>query len=207
MSDQATTTVSLRRRTAVGSRAARRLRRSGVVPGVLYGAGREALAVEIGVRELRHLLTEEATVLEVELEGDRSPAVIKEVQRDPVKGDPIHIDLMRVQLDRPIHAVVPLELVGGEEAPGVKEGGILEQIIREVTVEGLPTAIPAALEVDVSKLGIGDNLTVADLIAPAGVKVLTETPDAIVATITPPRLPGGGGGGAAAEGEAGGEEG
>jgi len=207
MSDQATTTVSLRRRTAVGSRAARRLRRSGVVPGVLYGAGREALAVEIGARELRHLLTEEATVLEVELEGDRSPAVIKEVQRDPVKGDPIHIDLMRVQLDRPIHAVVPLELVGGEEAPGVKEGGILEQIIREVTVEGLPTAIPAALEVDVSKLGIGDNLTVADLIAPAGVKVLTETPDAIVATITPPRLPGGGGGGAAAEGEAGGEEG
>jgi large subunit ribosomal protein L25 len=207
MSDQATTTVSLRRRTAVGSRATRRLRRSGVVPGVLYGAGREALAVEIGARELRHLLTEEATVLEVELEGDRSPAVIKEVQRDPVKGDPIHIDLMRVQLDRPIHAVVPLELVGGEEAPGVKEGGILEQIIREVTVEGLPTAIPAALEVDVSKLGIGDNLTVADLIAPAGVKVLTETPDAIVATITPPRLPGGGGGGAAAEGEAGGEEG
>jgi len=208
MNDSATITVTLSRREALGSRAARRLRRAGQVPAILYGAGEEPAAVQIGARELRRLLGEEATVVEVELEGRRSPAVIKEVQRDPVKGDPIHVDLMRVKLDQPIHAVVPLELVGGEEAPGVKEGGILEQIIREVTVEGLPTAIPPALEVDVSGLGIGDNLTVGELAPPEGVTVITETPEAIVATITPPRLPGGGqAGGEPTEEEGGGEEG
>ncbi len=94
--------------------------------------------------------------------GKATPVVLKETQRDPVRGETVHVDLLRVRLDQAIHAVVPLELTGTEDAPGVKEGGVLEQITRELNVEALPTAIPESIVHDVGEMQIGDTIALAD---------------------------------------------
>ena len=137
------TKLDVTSRAAEGSRAARRLRRSGRVPGVLYGGGGESVGFDVDARELRLALASSGAVLDLSIDGEKAtPVVLKEAQRDPVRGETVHVDLLRVRLDEAIHAVVPLELTGAEDAPGVKEGGVLEQITRELNVEALPTAIP-----------------------------------------------------------------
>src|ERR1700692_3970768 len=141
---------------AGGSRTARRLRRSGRVPGVVYGGGGEAVSFDTDARELRLALASSGAVLDLSVDGDKgTPVVLKEAQRDPVRGQTIHVDLLRVRLDEAIHAIVPLELTGIEESPGVKEGGVLEQITRELNLEALPTDIPEAIAHDVGEMAIG----------------------------------------------------
>jgi large subunit ribosomal protein L25 len=104
-------------------------------------------------------LAKSGAVLDLSIDGAKAtPVVLKEAQRDPVRGETVHIDLLRVRLDQAIHAVVPLELEGTDDAPGVKEGGILEQIIRELNVEALPTAIPESIVYDVGEMQIGDTI-------------------------------------------------
>jgi large subunit ribosomal protein L25 len=100
----------------------------------------------------------------------------------------VHVDLLRVRLDRPIHATVILELTGAEEAPGVKEGGVLEQITRELTIEALPTAIPDSIVHDVSTLEINDTVTLSAVSPPSGVTLLDDLEETVIATLTPPRL-------------------
>ena len=142
----ASTKLDVRSRDADGSRAARRLRRSGRVPGVLYGGGGDSLGFDVDARDLRLALARSGAVLDLSVDGGKAtPVVLKEAQRDPVRGQTMHIDLLRVRLDEAIHAVVPLELDGVDDAPGVKEGGVLEQITRELNVEALPTAIPESI--------------------------------------------------------------
>src|SRR5215210_2497984 len=137
------TTLSLSARPAEGSRAARRLRREGRVPGVLYGTGAEPQAFAVDARELRNRLQHGGAVVEVSLEGaNPSPVLIKDLQRHPVRGEVTHVDLLRVRMDQTIHTTVQLELTGGDDAPGVKEGGILSQELRELNLEALPGAIP-----------------------------------------------------------------
>ncbi len=113
--------------------------------------------------------------------------VVKELVRHPVSGEALHIDLLRVRLDRAIQATVALELAGAEDAPGAKEGGVLEHITREVTVEALPGDIPDALEHDVSEMQIGDTLLLEAVRPPASVTLIGD-PETVVATLTPPRL-------------------
>src|SRR5450631_3901623 len=128
-----TTKLDVTSRSAAGSRAARRLRRSGRVPGVLYGGGGESLGFDADARELRLALAASGAVLDLSVDGSKAtPVVLKEAQRDPVRGQTVHVDMLRVRLDEAIHAVVPLELLGVDESPGVKEGGVLEQITREL---------------------------------------------------------------------------
>jgi large subunit ribosomal protein L25 len=100
----------------------------------------------------------------------------------------MHVDLLRVNLDVAIHAVVPLELTGGEDAPGVKEGGVLEQITRELNIEALPTAIPESITHDVSRMEINDTITLTELTPPAGITLLDDPEETVIATLTPPRL-------------------
>jgi large subunit ribosomal protein L25 len=172
-----------------GSRAARRLRRAGRVPGVLYGGDGEPLSFDVDARELRLALAAVGAVLDLSVDGAQpTPVVLKEAQRHPVRGDIVHIDLLRVRLDRAIHAVVPLELAGVDDAPGVREGGILEHLVREVNVEALPTTIPESIVHDVSAMQIGDTLTLAALTPPDGVTLLDDLHDTVFATLTPPRL-------------------
>lgn len=183
-----TTKLPISPREPEGSRATRRLRRSGRVPGILYGGDAEPLAFSVDARELRHALAASGAVLEV-TDGDHSsPAILKSAHYHPVRGETMHVDLLRVNLNVAIHAVVPLELTGGEDAPGVKEGGVLEQITRELNIEALPTAIPESITHDVSRMQINDTITLTELTPPAGITLLDDLEETVVATLTPPRL-------------------
>jgi len=184
-----TTKLDVRSRDAGGSRTARRLRRSRRVPGVLYGGGGEPVSFDTDARELRLALASAGAVLDLSVDGKKAtPVVLKEAQRDPVRGQTIHVDLLRVRLDEAIHAVVPLELGGVEDAPGVKEGGVLEQITRELNVEALPTAIPESIVHEVGEMEIGETIGLSAVSIPDGVTLLDDIEETVVATLSPPRL-------------------
>jgi large subunit ribosomal protein L25 len=173
-----------------GSRATRRLRREGFVPGVVYGHGGEARPFQVPARELRHILSEGHTLLDLELDGSKAvPVVIKEQQHHPVRGDVLHVDCLEVRLDEEIQAEVPIELEGTDQAPGVREGGVLEHVTREVTVEALPTEIPERITVDVSEMEINDTINLDSVTMPSDVKLMAEEPEEItIATLSPPRV-------------------
>jgi large subunit ribosomal protein L25 len=183
-----TTKLSISPREISNSRATRRLRRSGQVPGILYGGGADALPFAVDERELRHALAARGAVVELEHDGSATPAVLKDAQRHPVRGQTLHVDFLRVRLDVAIHAVVALELVGADDAPGTKEGGVLEHVTREVNIEALPTDIPERLELDVSQMEVNDTLFLSSVTAPAKVTILDDVEETVVATLTPPRL-------------------
>jgi large subunit ribosomal protein L25 len=175
-------------REEAGSAVARRLRADGLVPGVLYGAGKKAHPFAVEERELRRVLTGEHglhAILDVVFDGQKAAhhAVLKEYQLDPVRPRLLHIDLHEVRLDQAIQTQVAVEPVG--ESPGVKEGGVLTLVLREVNVEALPMEVPDRLDLDISAMTIGDSLRIADIVAPSGATLLDD-PDAVVVTVTPP---------------------
>ena len=186
--DRATLKVS--NRDTFGSRATRRLRREGLVPGVVYGQGGEARPFQVSARDLRILLTEGHTLLDLELDASKAvPVVIKEQQHHPVRGDVLHLDCLEVRLDEAIEAEVAIELEGADQAPGVREGGVLEHVTREVTVEALPTEIPERITVDVSEMDINDTINLASVAVPSGVKLMADDLEEItIATLSPPRV-------------------
>ncbi len=173
-------------RSILGSAESRRLRRQGLIPGVLYGR-EEPVAISIPERALRTALTGAGgtnAVLDVEIEGGKSHAsVLKEYQLDSVRGTITHVDLQEVRLDQPIHATVSLHLVG--EAAGTKEGGVLTQVVNELNVEALPLEVPALVEFDVSELHIGDSAHLSQVVLPEGVTLLDDA-DAVLASVTQP---------------------
>jgi large subunit ribosomal protein L25 len=188
MATSATTALSVARRDPAGSRAARRLRREGQIPGVVYGGGDDPISFQVGSRELRQALAHAGAVLDLSIDGaGPTPVVVKELTRHPVNGETVHVDFLRVRLDQAIQATVVLDLAGVDDAPGVKEGGVLEHVTRELTVEALPTAIPDSIQHDVSDMQIGDTLTLEAVAAPSGVTLLDD-PETVIATLTPPRL-------------------
>jgi large subunit ribosomal protein L25 len=183
-----TTTLTVAPRTADGSRANRRLRRSGLVPGVVYGGEGEPIAFQVDARILRQALAHGGAVITLTVEGEaETPVVLKDQQRHPVTGATLHVDLLRVDLRQRIAATVVLELTGVEDAPGVKAGGVLEQVTRELNVEALPAEIPDAIALDVSHAEIGDTITLDAVTAPADVTLLDDA-ETVVVTVTPPRL-------------------
>jgi large subunit ribosomal protein L25 len=180
--------LNVQSRESRGSAASRRLRSDGLIPGVLYGNGGQAHPFSIEERELRRVLTGDHglhAILDVVLEGSQKAhhAVLKEYQLDPTRARLLHIDLQEVRLDQAIQTAVVVELVG--ESAGVKEGGVLSQVRREVHVEALPMDVPEHLELDVTAMMIGDTLRISDLRVPSGVKVLDD-PETVLATVTPP---------------------
>jgi large subunit ribosomal protein L25 len=180
--------LSVATREPSGSRGARRLRREGNVPGIVYGGGSDPVTFQVEARALRLALQHAGAVLDLSIDGQSpSPVVVKELIRHPVGGEAVHLDLLRVRLDQAIQATVALELIGSDDAPGVKEGGVLEHVTREVTVEALPNDIPDRLEFDVSTMDIGDTAMFPELTAPANVKLIGDE-ETVIATLTPPRL-------------------
>jgi large subunit ribosomal protein L25 len=182
------TTLNVEPRGAAHSRATRRLRREGRVPGVLYGMGAEPQAFSADARELRLALAGHGAVLDVALDGSTTSAVLKDSHRDPVRGDVLHVDLLRVDLNKPIEAQVAIHLVGGDDAPGVKEGGVLEHVTREITVEALPNDIPEFIEHDVSHMEMLGTELLSAVTAPAGVTFKDDLEETVVASVTPPRV-------------------
>jgi large subunit ribosomal protein L25 len=175
--------VSAKNRADRGKNAARRLRRQGLVPGVVYGGKGENLAVAVDPKALQKVLRSEAgrnTILKLDISGHGAAnAILKSWQVDPVNESFLHADFYRIAMDVAIRVTVPIHAVG--EARGVKvDGGILELVIREIEVECLPGDIPERIDVDVSDLGINQSLRVSDLSVPAKVKVLEGADQVVV---------------------------
>jgi large subunit ribosomal protein L25 len=186
----ARTTLNVDPRADFGSRNARRMRREGLVPGVVYSGGSEATPFQVSERDVRSVIAEGAALFDLSIDGAKArPVVIKEQQLHPVRGTLRHIDLQEVRLDEAIQAEVAIELEGVEDAPGVKASGVLEHVTREVTVEALPTEIPDKITVDVSAMEINDTLQLSVVTPPNGVTFVVEDPEEVtIATLAPPRV-------------------
>lgn len=183
-------TLSAQRRVETGSRPARRMRREGLVPAVVYGRGLDVIEVAVSARELYRALHTEAganALIEVEVDnGDTVLAVAREVQRHPVRGEVTHLDFIKVSLDVAIEAEVSIEYIG---IPiGVAdEDGIVETIENSVMIEALPTAIPSSIALDISELSVGDTLKIADLPDVDGVSYIDD-PERPLVTVLIPRI-------------------
>jgi large subunit ribosomal protein L25 len=176
-------------RDVTGSRAARRLRKTGLIPGVLYGHGKEATMIAVDPHVLRTALSTGAgthAVLAVTFEGHKRThnAIVKEMELDPVKSTVTHIDLQEIRLDETIETTVAVHFEG--EAVGVKSGGMLDESTREVTVRGLVTAIPEHLVLDISEMDINDTAKVGDLVVPEGLEIVDD-PEQVLCSVLPPR--------------------
>ena len=178
--------LEVRERERRGSRDARRLRREGMIPGVLYGNGKESFAISVPERELRRVLTGAGglhAILDVVLEGEKTThaSILKDYQQDPIRGHISHVDLHEVRLDQPIQASVTVQLIG--EPAGAKEGGVLSQVQREINVEALPMEIPEHIDLDVSGMAIGDTLRLIDLAPLEGVTYLDNPEETVLASV------------------------
>jgi large subunit ribosomal protein L25 len=179
-------TLDVEPREVEGSRATRRLRRAGFVPGVVYGGGEDCRAFRADAHSIERLLHSGAAVFDLKLDGKAIPVIVKDQQLHPVRSDLMHIDMLRVNLNEAIATTVRIEVHGAEDAPGVKEGGVLEQVTRELNIEALPGDIPEQVDVDVSGLEAAATLTLADVPAPEGVTFLDDPAETVIATITIP---------------------
>jgi large subunit ribosomal protein L25 len=181
--------LEVQKRETRGSAAARRLRRDGLIPGVLYGRGNSPHPFCVPERDLRKALTGPAglhAILDVVLDGQKTThaSILKDYQADVITGRLAHIDLQEVRLDQPIHAQVVIELVG--EAQGSIEGGVLSQVTREINIEALPLEVPERIEVDVTSMEMGDTLRLIDVAVPDGVTFLDDPEETVIATVTVP---------------------
>jgi large subunit ribosomal protein L25 len=174
-------------REATGKGIARRLRAAGRIPAVVYGRGVESKAISVDPNGLQRLLQSGGagmnTLIELSMDGETRTVLVKELQRDPVRGRPLHSDFYLVELDKTVEVSVPIRLLGRPE--GVELGGILDQPLREIELECLPRAIPESVDLDVSGLEVGDSIHVRDLELPEGVSVRTDVNLAVASVITP----------------------
>jgi large subunit ribosomal protein L25 len=181
--------IVVHKRDVTGTRAAKRLRRSGLIPGVLYGHGKDAVLIAVEPHLLREALGTSAgthAVLNVTFEGQKRShhAIVKDMTLDRVKNTVIHIDLQEIRLDETIETSVAVHFEG--ESKGVKAGGMLDESTREVTIKGVVTAIPEHLVLDIAELDINDTAKVSDLLVPEGIEVLDD-PDEVLCSVLPPR--------------------
>src|SRR3954454_23293825 len=180
-------TIDVKVREQFGSRVSRRLRRSGQVPGVVYGTpDGKCVGFAAEARELRRILVGAGALIDLNVDGEARPVIVKDTQQHPVRGELMHIDFLQVRLDEKIQTTVALHAEGGEEAPGVKEGGVLELPTHELNIEALPTAIPDAITVDVSGLGMTETMHLSAISPPEGVTFLDDPEETIIATIVIP---------------------
>ena len=181
--------LEVRERDETGSRRSRRLRADGLIPGVLYGKD-HARAIVVPERDLRTVMTGLSglhAILDVVIEGHSTvhPSILAEYQQDPIRGTISHIDLREVRLDQAINATVTVQLIG--EPVGVKSGGMLSLVARELHVEALPADVPEHIEVDVTRLEVGDVLRLEDLPAIDKVTILDDPHETVIATVSVPR--------------------
>ncbi|HLG09178.1 MAG TPA: 50S ribosomal protein L25 [Gaiellaceae bacterium] len=181
--------LEVQEREDLGSRRSRRLRAQGLIPGVLYGKG-HSRAIVVSERELRTAMTGPSglhAILDVVLEGQKTvhPSILADYEQDPIRGTISHIDLREVRLDQAINAIVTVQLVG--ESVGVKAGGVLSLVTRELHVEALPANVPEHIDLDISALEVGDVLRLADIPPIEGVTFLDDPHETVIATVSMPR--------------------
>ena len=168
--------VVARPRTALGTNASRRLRRSGHIPAILYGGDKDPVPLSLEENRIRKQIENEAFaahVLTVKVEGEESQAVLKFVHRDPATDRVIHMDFQRISASSEIHMHVPLHFVNEEDCPGKRAGGIVTHLLVEVEVGCLPKDLPEYIEVDMASLDVGDSVHLSELVLPPGVHIMT----------------------------------
>ena len=165
-----------------GSSYSRNLRAEGQIPGVIYGKGREPLALSINEKEIKKVVGKNS-LIDLSFGQETASVVLKDLQRDPLRGNPIHFDFQEVDLKQRITITVPIHLEG--TPAGIKEGGILQQTLREVDLECLPTEMPNYLRVDISHLKVGESLHVQELTVPENLTILTSPEEVVVTIVTP----------------------
>lgn len=178
--------LSAQQRTQLGNGPTRRLRREGLIPGIIYQPGAPSLTLAVDARELRRALADggRTGVIDLTLADDKTrPVLVKDWQLDPVRGDVTHIDFQEVDLKQEVTTTVALTLVGNPV--GVRDGGVLDQTMREVEVSALPDSLPDQIELDVTELQINSSVSVADLAAPAGVTIVSD-PETVIASVVAP---------------------
>jgi len=183
--------IIVKNREENGSANARRLRREGRVPGVIYRDGAAARSVSLPKHQFQQMLhhhTSEHVMIQIQIEGGKEEAVLlKEVQRNSISGDVVHVDLQEVAMDKKLHVEVPIELVG--EAEGVKnQGGVLDHLLHEIEISCFPADIPESIKVDVSAMKLGDILTVKDVKIDASKITFLMDKDAGVASVSLPKV-------------------
>ena len=175
------------KRTEHGKNASRRIRRTGCVPAILYGEGAAGASLILDKKDIVKILKSESgenTIFKIALDGGETDVMIKALQIDPVSDELLHADLIKIAMDKAIRVSVPLELLG--EPVGVKtEGGFVDFMTRSVEIECLPADIPDSIRIDISGLHLHQSLKIADLVPPAGVKLMGE-PSAVVVLIQVP---------------------
>lgn len=173
-------------RDGTGKGAARKLRAAGRIPAVVYGHGIDPMHVTVDAKDLFHVLHTDAgmnVLVDLRVDSDHMLAMPREIQRDHIRGTFIHIDFLRIARDEKITVEVPIHLIG--ESHGVKEGGVVEHHLWNVQVECLPQDVPSSIDADISALGIGDSLKVAELSTPANSVILTSPEETVVAVVPP----------------------
>jgi large subunit ribosomal protein L25 len=188
MADAKRPQLSVQDRPEQGSRPSRRLRRAGFVPGIVYGGGDgECKPFKVDAHDLRGALHAHSAVIDLKIGDDKPiPVMVKDQQLHPVRSDVMHVDLVQVNLREKVQAPVMVELTGVDDAPGVKGGGVIEQVTRELNVEALPTDVPEFITVDVSHLEAAATMTLSEVTAPEGVEFLDDPAETVIATITVP---------------------
>jgi len=187
MADQKRPSLDVEDRPERGTRAAKRLRREGYVPGVVYGGGSgDCTSFKVNALALRHVLVDGAALIDLKVGGKTRPVIVKDRHQHPVRDELLHIDLLEVRLDEKIQTQVNVHLEGAEEAPGIKEGGVLEHITHQLNIEALPTDIPDGIHVDVSGLEIAATMKLSEISAPQGVTFLDDPEETIIATVVVP---------------------
>jgi large subunit ribosomal protein L25 len=184
-----TTTLTADVRDDTGKGAARRLRASGHVPGILYGHGMDPVKLTISGRDLLHLFHTAgggSTLVDLKVDGETHLAIPREIQRDHIHGRFIHIDFLAVRRDERITLSVEVHEVG--EAPGIRAGGVIEHHLREIEIECLPKDVPETIPADISSMEIGDLLRVSDIPVPEGVVFLTAADTPVISVIQPAAL-------------------
>ena len=170
----------------------KQLRREGGVPATVYGKGIEPVSLAVNALDMAGILKTEGgrlSLIDLKVDGKTQkahPVMIQEIQRDPITYQILHIDFHRISMNEPVHASVPIVLRG--EAPGIKQGGILEQMTRELEMKALPDHVPSHIDVDVSHLELGQHISVGDLIVPEDAEVLGPQPDIVVASVRLPHV-------------------
>jgi large subunit ribosomal protein L25 len=181
-------TLVTEKRTKLGSRPSGRLRRQGKVPAVVYGLDTDSVSITVPSRELQHILAGESganTLITLDVDGESVLTLARQIHRHPTRGELVHVDFIRISRDTEVSAEIPVHLLG--EPTGVRDGGLLEQLLFNLTVEALPGNIPVAIEIDVAALAIGDQLRVEDLPLPEGVVTHAES-DFVIAQVAAPRI-------------------
>jgi len=175
-------------RTETGKGAARRIRRSGLIPGVVYGRGNEPRSIKVDPQDIEKLLLSNAIfdLTFVGEDGEESTVIIKDYQKDVIKQNLLHVDFQFISMDEKITISVPMKLEG--EAVGVRDGGVLQQLLREIDIDVLPSEIPEEITIDISELDVGESLSVADLELAESIDLVTDSDEVIVTVVTPTEL-------------------